>query len=95
MIEDFSSGYYIVDADVVPYGGERVAAADDFFEVLKNKAPYPLLKLDNEHYMVHPQHGIPSETVAVPDYVSAEDAEPVLLAKDGETLREMLMEESL
>lgn len=83
VIENFSAGYYIVDADVVPHGGEHVIASHEFIERIEKRAPLPLFKMDGKHYVAKAEGAVPAQTIAVPDYVNEERAEPVFLAKEG------------
>jgi hypothetical protein len=87
-VEDFSAGYFIVDADIVEYTGGSVAAADDFLRELEEYAPVPLLKIGSRHYWPEEQHAIPSDTVAVPTDMGATRNESVLLAKNPGVMRE-------
>jgi hypothetical protein len=87
-VEEFSAGYFIVDADIVEYTGESVAAAEDFVRELEEYAPVPLLKIGSAHYWPEEQHAIPSETIAVPEGAAATRNESVLLAKHPGVMRE-------
>lgn len=90
MISDFSAGYYLVDAQVLPFSGERVTVGEDVAAALTRYATAPILKLGAGHYHVQKQRTIPAEVIAIPDYVEmAEDEEP-LLAKDERALELML-----
>lgn len=82
-VEPFSSGYYLVDAQITEYSGEKVAVAGDLLDTMKDYSEMPLLKLGGSHYWASSEWGIPPDTVAVPDYVSnSVDENTVLMAKD-------------
>jgi hypothetical protein len=81
-IENFSAGYYVIDADVTPYGGDTVTIANETMRDLLNYVEQPLLKLGDSHYAPKPEAAVPRDTVAVPNYVD-DGVNEVLLAKDA------------
>jgi len=93
-ISEFSSGYYLVNADAVSYTGSSVTVPHDMFGALLEHSRDPLLKLSTGHYRPAPEHGIPAATVAVPDHIDINDKEEVLLAKD-KTVAQRLFQEDL
>jgi hypothetical protein len=95
QIESFSSGYLLVDADTVEYGGENVAVPHDMLDNLYKHTKLPYLKLGTEHFIPQPEWGIPSATVAIP---SDEDVEPngkVLLTKTEAAMQVAAAKEEL
>lgn len=83
MIEHFSSAYYMVDAEVVPYNGDEVIAQREFLQDVMEHTRFPLFKIGNGHYWAEPERSVPSQTVAVPDDVQSQHSEPVLVAKNN------------
>lgn len=80
-IEPFSSGYLLVDADTIEYGGESVAVPHDMLDTLYEHTKLPYLKLGTEHFIPQPEWGIPAATVAVPFDEDADANGKVLLTK--------------
>lgn len=89
-VEEFSSGYYLLDSDVCQYNGEQVVAADDTLTELQEYVEQPLLKIGTNHYWLSSEWGIPANTVAVPDHAEVPDDEAVLMAKDRQTMQMLL-----
>lgn len=82
MIEDFSKGYWLVDARVVPFSGEKVTTSNALgYEMLRHTR-YPILKIGNEHRRVHAESSIPADTIAVPQDAEPDGYNHALLAKD-------------
>lgn len=81
-INEFSEAYYLVNADIVEYNGQKVAVDEELLRRIRQHSKVPFLKIDGEHFLAGQEWGIPSRTVAVPDYANAESGGPVLLAKD-------------
>jgi hypothetical protein len=80
-VRPFSAGYFMIDADVVEHSGDNAIVAHDYFDELVNFTTRPLLRYGTEHYWAWPEHGVPSDTIALPDGdLPASDA--VLMAKD-------------
>lgn len=88
-VEPFSAGYYLVNADVVQYSGDRVVMPHDLFGELVKHVKRPLLRLGESHYWPATEGALPSKTVAVPEWVATEEGGPVLLARDA-MLRRLL-----
>lgn len=86
-LEPFSAGYFLVNADVIPYGGDRVVMPHDFFDELVNHVTRPLLRIADAHYWAIPEASLPAATIAVPEFVSLDKSVPVLLAKDSTLIR--------
>lgn len=82
MIENFSHGYWLVDADVVPFEGGEVTVSHDLGAEFLEYSQYPLLKIGNQHYRVKTEAMVPPDVVAVPDSQVPEEEYPPLLAKD-------------
>lgn len=81
LIEEFSKGYWIVNADIVPFNGEKVTTSSQLGYEMLRYTGYPLLKIGNEHERVHTQSSVPAETIAVPQDVSPDGYDHALLAK--------------
>jgi hypothetical protein len=86
-VEPFSAGYFLVNADVVQYTGDKVVMAHDLFGELVNHVKRPLLRLGDSHYWPTTGGAIPADTIALPEWVAPEEGAPVLMAKDGTALR--------
>lgn len=79
-VKPFSSGYYMVDADVVEHAGDGAIVAHDYFGELVNYVTHPLLRHGGDHYWARPERGVPGNTIAIP--VDLPGDETVLMAKD-------------
>ena len=95
MFEQFSGGYYLGKLYVEPHDGEQAVIHRDDHEAVNEQlyadgegierldAPL-VMKVDNTHFPVHGDEGVPSGTLAVPaellDEASPSQRE-VLLAK--------------
>lgn len=99
MFESFSSGYYLGRLYVEPHDGDHAVMASDDHESV-NQALYsagegierldwPLvMKIDQQHFPVHAEDGVPDNTLALPDSVlentrirNPPELKEVLLAK--------------
>ncbi|WP_231185465.1 DUF5802 family protein [Haladaptatus sp. DYF46] len=99
MFESFSSGYYLGRLYVEPHDGDRAVMASDDHESV-NQALYaagegierldwPLvMKIEQQHFPVHAEEGVPDNTLALPDSVlentrirNPPELKEVLLAK--------------
>ncbi|GKZ13088.1 hypothetical protein BG842_22035 [Haladaptatus sp. W1] len=99
MFESFSSGYYLGRLYVEPHDGEHAVMSRDEHESV-NQALYssgegverldwPLvMKIDQQHFPVHAEEGVPENTLALPDTVlentrirNPPELKEVLLAK--------------
>lgn len=86
QIEKYSASYYILaDTDILSYSGEQVAVDEDLYDYMRYHVKRPIAKIDGGHYEVHPEWGIPRDTVAIPSDMDS-DLEHVLLAKDEKAL---------
>lgn len=99
MFEEFSSGYYFGRLYVEPFDGDRALMQREQHERVNERlyasgegverldAPL-VMKLDNRHFPVHGEEGIPSDTLAVPEglvddgFRSPPTLREVLLAKE-------------
>jgi len=99
MFEEFSSGYYFGRLYVEPFDGDRALMQREQHERVNEQlyasgegverldAPL-VMKLDNRHFPVHGEEGIPSDTLAVPGelvddgFRSPPTLREVLLAKE-------------
>lgn len=88
-VEQFSAGYFLLNAETVSYAGEEVVMPHDLFSEVVNHVTRPLLRIGDAHYWAKPECSIPGNTVAVPEYVRAEGGDPVLIAKDDTASRLM------
>lgn len=93
-LEPFSAGYFLLHADIEPYTGDKVAAPHDFTEFMMQHVEAPLIKLDNEHYWVHPQRGVPSKTLAVPKASYDDSIQKALLTRN-EQVADMLLDSEI
>lgn len=95
MFADFSRGYYLGRLYVEPYDGDRAVIQRDQHEQVNEqlyadeealaRLDTPLvMKLDNRHFAVHGDEGVPERTLAVPDHLLADVRNPP-------TLREILL----
>jgi hypothetical protein len=82
QIETFSDEYYIIDAEILEYGGSTVGAPADLIQAIGEFAPAPILKLGNKHYWAEPEPRVPADTVVVPKHEDVRTDVPVLVAKD-------------
>lgn len=83
VVEPFSTGYFLVNADVVKYSGDRVVMPHDLYGELVRHVKRPLLRLGSSHYWPATESALPADTVAVPEWVSTERGGPVLMARDA------------
>lgn len=81
QISEFSSHYYVIDADVVPYGGDEVVCDHNLYDGLCWYVDTPMVHMGGGHYYLHPEGAVPSDTIAVPSDVEAEGRDSVLVAK--------------
>jgi hypothetical protein len=97
MFSEFSRGYYLGRLWVEPHDGDRAAVHRDLQERVNeqlygddeglSRLDAPLVvKLDNHHFAVHGEAGVPEDTLAVPDHVVGDGDNPpalreILLAK--------------
>lgn len=86
QISEFSSHYYVLDADVVPYTGDRVVASNELYNGLRWYVDEPLLHVGTSHYWLEGEAAVPADTIAVPNHVDHPDEAPVLVAKDENAL---------
>lgn len=93
LIKNFSTKYWMVDADLVPFGGGEVTVSHQMGERLLDFSPQPTLKIGKCHYRVQTEGSIPSDTIAVPEGELDDPDQTPLLAK-GFTLQELLSGES-
>lgn len=87
-IEEYSASYFMLpSASVMPYSGEKVAAGHDYAAELGQFVRRdPVIKLDNGHYFLKSEYGIPPDTIAVPSDSDIDtDTEVVLMAHDDTT----------
>jgi len=81
MIEEFSHGYWMVDARVLPFGGGEVTVSNELGARLLDYSTRPLLKIGNQHHRVAAESAVPSDVVAVPESELPDELHPALLAK--------------
>lgn len=86
QISEFSSHYYVIDADVIPYVGDDVVASHELYNGLRWYVDEPLLHVGNSHHWLECESAVPSDTIAIPKSVEHPDEAPVLVAKDEHAL---------
>ena len=97
MFADFSRGYYLGRLYVEPHDGERAVIQRDQHEQVNeqlyaddeglSRLDAPLvMKLDNRHFAVHGDEGVPERTLAVPEHLVADAS-----VRNPPTLREILL----
>lgn len=78
MVEEFSTGYYLLRLYVEPYHGDRAVlnrtVHAELLEELYSEDPSDpetplLMKVDEAHLAVHPDTDIPSGTLGLPDHL--------------------------
>jgi hypothetical protein len=82
MFSEFSRGYYLGRLYVEPREGERAVVHRDLHERVNeqlytddeglSRLDTPLVvKLDNRHFAVHGEEGVPEDTLAVPEHLAS------------------------
>lgn len=89
MIEEFSRGYWLVEANVLPFSGDRVTTSHDMGREMLDYTRAPLVKVGGEHSQVVTERSIPADTIAVPRDLQSHRDDHVLMAKD-ETAKRVL-----
>lgn len=89
MIEEFSCGYWLVDADIVPFNGDEVTTTHELGREMLGYTSMPLLKIDGKHRRVTTEEAIPANVIAVPHEIEPEQDDHVLLAKQETAQRLM------
>lgn len=100
MFEEFSSGYYFGRLYVEPFDGDRAVMQRDQHERVNEqlyasgdgieRLDTPLvMKLDERHFPVHGEPGVPEDTLAVPESILEETR-----VANPPTLREVLLAKS-
>jgi len=72
LIEQFSDKYFIIDAQIQEYSGDKIAAPHDMWMEMAQHVEIPLLKYGSEHFVVDNQWAIPSDTIAIPTEADAD-----------------------
>jgi hypothetical protein len=88
-IEEFSSEYYLIDAETVPYPGREVISPHEMYAGLCRYVSEPMIKVGGEHRWLAPEGAVPADTLAIPEYLYREE-EPVLVAKDSKKIEETI-----
>jgi hypothetical protein len=97
MFSEFSRGYYLGRLYVEPREGDRAVVHRNLHERVNEqlyadeaglaRLDTPLVvKMDNRHFAVHGEEGVPEDTLAVPEHLVA-DAN----VRDPPALREILL----
>ena len=74
MITEFSSGYNIVEVDIIQHGDSRAVLPADLYEHLHStySADIPLIvKLKDIYLTAFPELSVPAETLVLPDDLDA------------------------
>jgi hypothetical protein len=87
-ISDFSSEYFLIDPRVVEYPGESVICPQDMYEGLTRYVANPHVRLNEEHYRLYAEAGVPADTLAAPKAAVEKDGQSVLLAKNPRVLEQ-------
>lgn len=82
MIEEFSRGYWLIEADIIPFSGERVTTTRKLGREMLDYSRQPMLKLGGEHWPVDTAKTIPPNTIAVPCDLEPKRNDHALMAKD-------------
>lgn len=81
QISEFSSEYFLLDAELLEYPGNAAICGPTLHRGLQRYVKNPVVRVGGEHERLESQTSIPADTVAVPEYMYHTD-EPVLVAKD-------------
>lgn len=81
-VRPFSTGYFILDAQVLDHSGDDVIVPRDMYGELRQYVSQPLLKFETSYHWARPEKTVPSDTIAVPGPIDEREAPPVLMAKE-------------
>jgi len=83
IVDTFSQGYFILhNVDVVRHSGSGAIIPLDMELRLREYVTKPLLKLDSTYYWPQGEHGVPADTVAIPEDHDVDGDGNILLTKD-------------
>lgn len=86
-VEQFSAGYYLLNAHLLTHSGDSVIMPHDLYDEISRYVTEPLLRIGDSHYWPRPERTVPASTVAVPDFVVDQPVEAVLVARDETAFR--------
>lgn len=84
-IEEFSSEYFIIDAQLLSHPGKRALCDRHLYEGLRRYVSEPVIRVGGEHEWLTAQEAVPAETVVVPEYMYHPDDE-ILIARNEKTV---------
>lgn len=82
QLQNYSDGYYILDADVVEWGGDRAILPTDLEKYLEKYVRRPIFRIGNAHFVGYSEHGVPADTIAFPKGTLPEGGDGILVAKN-------------
>jgi len=84
--QEFSAGYYIApDVSVEAFSGENVVVPYDLHEQISELVGLPAYgSIGGCRFKLRPEHGIPADTVAVPQEQFSSDDTVLLIERPGE-----------
>lgn len=92
-VDEFSAGYYLLsNVDVRTHTGTGAIMPFDMELRLREYVTVPLMKIGTEYYWPRGEHGVPADTVAIPDTDSTDTDTEILLTKDNKA-RELVQTE--